>query len=93
MYIRVKDPSTGHEFDVPERSSLLRRGLVRPIKGDRYPPSHYPRRAKHHIDLPAVRRGAEENQGSEAPSAGQSAAQDTPAAASASAVKASPKEP
>lgn len=54
-YVRVKDPSTGHEFDVPETSSLLRRGLVKPVKGDRYPPSHYPRRAKHRIDLAPAR--------------------------------------
>ena len=51
MFIRVKDPSTGHEFDVPEKSSLLRKGLVKPVNKKHYPPSQYPRRAKHHIAL------------------------------------------
>lgn len=93
MYVRVKDPSTGHEFDVPETSSLLRRGLVRRVKPDRYPPSPLPRPAKHHISLPAVRRVAEESQGSEA-TAGQSAAQDTtPTEATAPVETASVKEP
>lgn len=56
-FVRVKDPSTGHEFDVPESSSLLKRGVVKRVKSDLYPPSPYPRRAKHHIDL-APKRAA-----------------------------------
>lgn len=50
-YIRVKDPETGHEFDVLEGSILLRRDLVRPVKEKRYPPSPIRRAPKHHIDL------------------------------------------
>lgn len=51
MYVRVKDPSTGHEFDVPESSALLRKGLVKQVKSDRFPPSPYRRPAKHHLKL------------------------------------------
>ena len=46
-YVRVKDSSTGHEFDVPEDSILLRRGHVTEVKSKRYPPSPVPRPAKH----------------------------------------------
>lgn len=49
MYVRVKDPDTKHEFDVPETSYLLRRGLVARIKEERFPPSPVPRRPKHYI--------------------------------------------
>lgn len=51
MYVRVKDPSTGHEFDVLESSVLLRKELVKPVKSNRYPPSPYRRPAKHHLKL------------------------------------------
>lgn len=51
MFVRVKDPSTGHEFDVPETSMLLRRGLVRRVKSARYPPSPVRRRKKYHLNL------------------------------------------
>lgn len=53
MFVRVKDRSTGHEFDVPEDSILLREGSVERVKPKLYPPSRYPRPAKHHIDLSA----------------------------------------
>ncbi len=49
-WIRVKDPSTKHEFDVLETSPLLRKELVKPVKSDRYPPSPVPRRRKYHTD-------------------------------------------
>lgn len=51
MYVRVKDLSTGHEFDVLETSILLRRGHVRRVKADRYPPSPVPRRRKYHLSF------------------------------------------
>jgi hypothetical protein len=51
MYVRVRDPETRHEFDVPEDSPLLRRELVIPVKSKRYPPSRIQRPAKHHIRL------------------------------------------
>jgi hypothetical protein len=52
-FIRVKDKDTGHEFDVREDSILLREGSVEHVKPKQYPPSRYPRPAKHHIDLSA----------------------------------------
>lgn len=51
IFVRVKDPETGHEFDVLEGSILLRRELVTPVKAKRYPPSPIRRAPKHHIDL------------------------------------------
>lgn len=51
MYVRVKDESTGHEFDVREDSLLLRRERVKRIKAKEYPPSNVARRPKHHLDL------------------------------------------
>lgn len=51
MFVRVRDPQTRHEFDVPESSHLLRKGLVERVKPKQYPPALYQRRAKHYIDL------------------------------------------
>jgi len=51
MYVRVKDPSTGHQYDLRETSPLIRKGVVERVKDDRYPPSRVPRRAKHHLNL------------------------------------------
>lgn len=51
LFIRVKDPSTGHEFDVHEDSILLRRGLVQHVKPRLYPPSAVARPPKHHTTL------------------------------------------
>jgi hypothetical protein len=51
LFVRVKDPETGHEFDVLEGSILLRRELVKLVKAKRYPPSPIRRAPKHHIDL------------------------------------------
>ena len=49
MYIRVQDPDTRHEFDLAEDHPLIRDGLVKPVKSDRYPPSEVARPPKHHI--------------------------------------------
>lgn len=49
MFVRVKDPATGHEFDVPENDWRLRDGLFTRVKTDRYPPVDRPRRAKYSI--------------------------------------------
>jgi hypothetical protein len=51
MYVRVKDESTGHEFDVREDSLLLRKERVKPVKAKEYPPSRVARLPKHHIKL------------------------------------------
>lgn len=58
-FIRVKDPSTGHEFDVREDSPMLARGLVTHVKPKLYPPSRYLRPAKYRTDL-AARPGGRE---------------------------------
>jgi hypothetical protein len=51
MYVRVKDPKTGHEFDRLETDPAVVSGRFERVKGDRYPPSRLPRPAKHHIKL------------------------------------------
>ncbi|GAB3166610.1 hypothetical protein GCM10027059_25820 [Myceligenerans halotolerans] len=51
VYVRVKDPSTGHEFDVLENSLLLRQGRVERVKQKQYPPSAVRRLSKHHLKL------------------------------------------
>lgn len=55
-FIRVKDPSTGHEFDVREDSHQLAAGLVQHVKPKLYPPSRYPRRAKYRLMVPTTAR-------------------------------------
>ena len=52
MFVRVKDKSTRHEYDLPENHVLIRRGLVEVVKRKGYPPSRYPRRARHFKRLP-----------------------------------------
>ncbi|MFE5309701.1 hypothetical protein [Isoptericola sp. NPDC056605] len=47
MFIRVKDPSTGHEFDVPEADPRLADGRLKRVKDERYPPSTLVRHPKH----------------------------------------------
>jgi hypothetical protein len=49
LFVRVKDVDTKHEYDVRETSVLIRDGKVDVVKSDRYPPSPYPRPAKHHV--------------------------------------------
>lgn len=51
MFVRVRDPETGHEFDLPEDHLLIRRGSVVRVKPKQYPPASRPRRPKHHVDL------------------------------------------
>lgn len=48
-FIRVKDPSNGHEFDLPEGHYWLTSGEVVQVKSDRYPPSPVARPEKFHI--------------------------------------------
>lgn len=51
LWVRVKDPLTGHEFDRrPDDPAVVQGRFVR-VKPDRYPPTPYPRPAKHHIKL------------------------------------------
>lgn len=46
-WVRVKDPSTKHEFDVPEGDPRIG-STLEAVKADLYPPAQYPRPAKHH---------------------------------------------
>jgi hypothetical protein len=48
-YIRVKDTSTGHEFDALEDAWQIEAGIYVPVKPKQYPPSQYPRPAKHNV--------------------------------------------
>lgn len=58
-FIRVRDNSTGHEFDVREDSKLLARGVVTHVKPKHYPPSRYPRPPKYRTDLAGRPAGKE----------------------------------
>lgn len=51
LWIRVKDPQTGHEFDRREDDPAVVSGRFVPVKSKQYPPSPLPRPAKHHIKL------------------------------------------
>ena len=50
MFVRVKDKSTGHEFDVPESDPRIGKTFTALSKKD-YPPSPVVRRPKHHLNL------------------------------------------
>ena len=51
LFVRVRDPETGHEFDRRTDDPAVVRGRFVRVKPDRYPPSPIARRAKHHIKL------------------------------------------
>ena len=51
LYVRVRDPQTRHEFDMPETHPHIAKGLVEHVKPKLYPPSPLMRRPKHHLDL------------------------------------------
>lgn len=46
MFVRVKDKSTRHEFDVPETDPRIGDGFEL-VKGDRFPPVDRPRITRH----------------------------------------------
>lgn len=50
MFVRVKDKSTGHEFDVPESDPRIGKSFTALSKKN-YPPSTVVRRPKHYLDL------------------------------------------
>ena len=57
-YIRVKDKTTGHRFDVSDQDPRIREGLFIPLNRADYPPSTVPRPMKprlHHIQKPPRR--------------------------------------
>lgn|GEM_PF-2650226 len=47
MFIRVIDPSTGHQFDVPETDPRLPDGRLRRMSEKQWPPSEIIRHPKH----------------------------------------------
>ncbi|WP_144628942.1 hypothetical protein [Arthrobacter woluwensis] len=51
-YIRVKDESTGHEFDALSDAWQITEGLYKPVKPKLYPPAAAPRPAKHNTLSP-----------------------------------------
>jgi hypothetical protein len=51
MWIRVKDPKTGHEFDRQENDPAVLSGRFEQVKPKFYPPSPLPRPTKHHTKL------------------------------------------
>lgn len=69
MFIRVRDPKTGHEFDRREDDKALAEGRFVPVKGDRYQPSPYPRPAKHRPLKLAGRPASRETAPDQAPEA------------------------
>lgn len=46
-FIRVKDPESGHEFDVPESDWRIKAGIFKPVREGRVVP--YPTRPKFHV--------------------------------------------
>lgn len=52
MFVWVRDPATGHRFDVPETDSRIRDGRLVPLKDKRYPKTAVARRPKHSITSP-----------------------------------------
>jgi len=45
-YIRVTDPTSGHQFDRPENDPLIALGELVPLNSDRWPDSDIERPAK-----------------------------------------------
>lgn len=56
MFVRVKDKSTGHEFDVPESDPRIGKTFT-PLSKKHYPPSRVVRRPKHHLKLKSKQSG------------------------------------
>lgn len=65
-YVRVKDPQTRHEFDMPENHPHITNGLVEVVKPKQYPPAPVMRAPKHHLSLAgrSTTRSASESSGS-----------------------------
>jgi hypothetical protein len=51
IYVRVRDPQTRHEYDMPSTHPHITRGLVIPLDSRRWPPVAVPRPPKHHVEL------------------------------------------
>lgn len=51
MWVRVRDPKTGHEFDRRDDDPAVLSGRFVRVKQKRFPPANQPRRPKHHLNL------------------------------------------
>lgn len=68
MFIRVRDPKTGHEFDRRPDDPAVVSGRFVPVKGKQYPPSPLARPAKHKLAGPRASRETQPDTGAaEAP--------------------------
>lgn len=59
-FVRVKDPSTGHQFDVPEKDPRIGKVFTL-LNSDRYPRARVSRPPKYHISPVAAPVVAEES--------------------------------
>lgn len=51
LWVRVRDPKTGHEFDRRTDDPAVVSGRFVVVKPKQYPPVAQPRRTKHHLNL------------------------------------------
>lgn len=51
LWVRVRDPKTGHEFDRRTDDPAVVSGRFVRVKPKQYPPVAQPRRMKHHLNL------------------------------------------
>lgn len=56
MFVRVKDPSTGHEIDLPEEHPWITSGDLVLLGSDRWPPSPVCRPPLYHTPRKAAAR-------------------------------------
>ncbi|MCD1286485.1 MULTISPECIES: hypothetical protein [unclassified Brevibacterium] len=54
MFVRVKDKSTKHQFDVPEGDPRIGKAFEL-LESDRYPRARQPRPPKHHVPAKSAR--------------------------------------
>jgi hypothetical protein len=55
VFVRVRDKTTRHEFDVPEDDWRIAEEIFVLIKSDRFPPVDRPRPPKHHTPINSVK--------------------------------------
>jgi hypothetical protein len=61
VFVRVKDKSSGHEFDVPETDWRIEAGHFTPVKTDRYPASPVARLPKYNVSPPRAKNPDKES--------------------------------
>lgn len=67
MYIRVEDPTSGHQFDRPDDDPMIADGTLKPITSKRWPPSDVVRPPLHHIPKTPASRPDQSAPSTEAP--------------------------